>query len=180
MLILKRKFPNDNLRAILLCAVFGLPGIGAAQAAPAHAATPPHQPQPARAPDTVAAEFYGWYLDALFADQDPLSDRYERFNAYVARDLTKSLVERLGARPLPQTDYFLQTPAWQPGWRNGVRAAMLRRERGAAEVLVTLGGADAPARALLISMVLENGAWKIRRVRPADTLPGSSAEQLVI
>ena len=48
-----------------------------------------------RAPETVAAEFYGWYLQTLDADQDPLSDRYDRLNAYVAKPLVDQLVKRL-------------------------------------------------------------------------------------
>jgi hypothetical protein len=189
MLILKRNF-NMGSRppawratpsAMRLCAALSVTlalAIDVAHAAPARVNAP--AAQSARAPDTVAIEFYGWYLDALSADQDPLSDRYERFNTYVARDLTKSLVERLQTRPVPQSDYFLQTSAWQPAWRRGVRAVVLRRDRAAAEVLVTLSGFEAPTQALMLSMVLENGAWKIRRVMPAHTAAGSSAEQPVI
>lgn len=44
-----------------------------------------------------------------------------------------------------------------------VHAAVLRRERASAEVLVTLSGEEAPTQALLLTMVLESGAWKIRR-----------------
>ena len=171
MLIIKGKFPIFNLPALLLALL--LAAGSPARAADARAG--------AVAPDVVAAEFYGWYLDTLFADQDPLSDRYDRFNAYVAQDLTKSLVDRLQKKPPPQGDYFLQAAAYQPAWRRGVHAALLRRDRASAEVLVTLGGEDAPTQALLLTMVLERGAWKIRRVAPAERgLSESSAEQPVI
>jgi hypothetical protein len=167
MLILKGNF------LLLLRAV--LPGLLLCLLAPIVAVAA--SPEPARAPDAVAAEFYGWYLDALTADQDPLSDRHERFTAYVARELTQRLVERLRTPPLPETDYFLQARSYEPAWRRGLHTALLRREAGSAEVLVTLGGAGVPMRALVLTMGLEGGAWKIRRVRPA---PESSPERPAI
>jgi hypothetical protein len=186
MLILKGKFLSVK-RVVgplaILCACVCSVGADAAQAAePARAGSI----RPAAAPEHVAAEFYGWYLDVLAADQDPLSDRHERFTQYVARDLTTQLVRRLQQPPLPELDYFLQARDYRPAWQRNVATAVLRRGRDAADVLVTLGGGEggegsASAQALVLTMVLENGAWKVRRVAPAGRSPSeSSAEQPVI
>jgi hypothetical protein len=171
MLILKGKFLTVKRGAVacgVACALLagGCPATVAAAQSAERAATPT-----ARAPDSVAAEFYGWYLDVLSADQDPLSDRHERFSRYVARDLTGQLILRLQQPPLPELDYFLQARDYEPAWRRNVRTAVLRRVRDGAEVLVTLGGGDGPARVLVLTMVPENGAWKIRRVATADRGP---------
>jgi hypothetical protein len=136
----------------------------------------------ARAPDAVATEFYGWYLETLSADQDPLSDRYDIFTRYVAKELTARLVERLQGGRLPQRDYFTQSASYRPAWQRSVRAATMRQRAGAADVVVTLGDSNddgGPRQVLALSMVLEGGVWKIRQVVAVDA-SGSSAEQPVI
>jgi len=218
MLILKGNFIKDRAnvaRRSVLCA-----RLWTAAAAPVLAAvlailpaTAPAGPLAAvsagaaartqvRAPETVAAEFYRWYLETLAADQDPLSDRHERFTAYVARPLVEQLVQRLQARagspaaasdgrPLPDGaaggtladagagaaavggDYFLQSEHIDGAWlRSRVRAITVRQQARAAHVLVTLdvdGNDGAGAKhELLLTMVLEGGAWKIRHVNRAS------------
>jgi hypothetical protein len=172
MLILKEKFPILNFLALLLA--FMLAAAPGARALEVKSA--------ARAPEVVATEFYGWYLEALGADQDPLSDRYETFTRYVARELAARLVERLQTGRLPQRDYFTQSATYRPAWQRSVRAATMRQRAGTAEVLVTLGDTSdeaGPRQMLALSMVLENGAWKIRQVAAVDA-SRSSAEQPVI
>jgi hypothetical protein len=175
MLILKGKFPVFKLLGLLLALL--LAATAPARALETRAA--------GRAPDAVAVEFYRWYLETLGADQDPLSDRYETFTRYVSRELAARLVERLQGGRAPRSDYFTQSSSYRPAWQRGVRAATMRQRAGTADVLVALGdggeGDDnaGPRRVLALSMVLENGAWKIRRVISVDA-PGSSAEQPVI
>jgi hypothetical protein len=175
MLILKEKFPLHTRFARLLACLLA----AGASAQVLEAKTG------ARTPDAVAVEFYGWYLDTLSADQDPLSDRYDTFTRYVAKDLAARLVERLQGGRVPRSDYFTQSASYRPAWLRNVHAATMRQHAGTADVLVTLGGgADAhedsgPRQVLALSMVQENGAWKIRRVTSLDTAR-SSAEQPVI
>lgn len=163
MLIRKGNFLIVKLATVILAATLAWCATAAPAAAPA---TP-------RAPDAIAVEFYGWYLETLAADQDPLSDRYERFSGYVARELAARLVERLrGGRP-PEGDYFLQAAHYHGNWlRQRVHAVTVRqrsqgRER-LADVIVTLGAGAEPTRTLALAMVLEGGSWKIRHVNPAQ------------
>jgi hypothetical protein len=177
MLILKGNFVFSKLLAgigaVLMLTALTWMGARQAQAAPT-AQTPP---------DVVAAEFYGWYLETLGADQDPLSDRHATFNNYVARELVARLVERVrlqGGR-VPDTDYFLQSAGYQPGWQRHVAATTVRQRGGGADVIVTLGEDAGPRRVLALSMVQEAGIWKIRQVVLAEArVPKSSAEQLGI
>jgi hypothetical protein len=121
-----------------------------------------------RAPEAVATEFYGWYLQTLDADQDPLSDRYDRLNAYVAKPLVDQLVKRLQENNPQAGDYFLQSPRIQGAWLRGhVQAVTLRRQARSADVLVTLDGDGEAKHEVVLTMVLDNGTWKIRHVNRA-------------
>ena len=180
MLIRKGNFLKHNSVSLLLAgALAGLAGpVPAAAPAASTAAV-------VGAPDAVAAEFYGWYLATLDADQDPLSDRYERFNAYVAKPLVDQLLKRLqqaSAGPQPPGDYFLQSARIQGAWLHGrVRAVTLRRQARSADVLVTLDGDGDAKHELVLAMVLDKGMWKIRHVnRAALGTAESSASQPII
>lgn len=176
MLILKGNFHELKWFWLLLAAALACFS-GPLQAATAVGA--------ARAPDVVAAEFYGWYLDTLSADQDPLSDRYERFSSYVARPLVDQLAERLRSGPAlpaaaPAGDYFLKVASYRAAWLHARPRAMtvhqeINEKRRQAEVIVTLGEGSDARQVLGLGMVLENGAWKIRQVVRADPEPPESS-----
>ncbi|MCS0582168.1 hypothetical protein NX784_11245 [Massilia pinisoli] len=159
MLIHKGNFLKRKSASILLAAALtGFagplpPAHGAAIAAPT-----------VRAPEAVAAEFYDWFLATLDADQDPLSDRYERLHAYVAQPL----VDQLLARGQGAGDYFLQSSRIRGAWlRAPVRTAVLRRQARTADVLVTLDGGGDAQHDVVLTMALDNGTWKIRSVSRA-------------
>jgi hypothetical protein len=168
MLIRKGNFPSVKLWFAWIAMLLACAAAPQAQAAP-------------RAPDAVAVEFYGWYLDTLTADQDPLSDRYETFMRYVSKDLAARLVDRLKTGHLPESDYFIQALDYRQAWLRGVHAAVVRQSGGTAEVVVTLGKEGGAMRVLGLAMVLENGSWKVRHVAlvGSDFLK-SSADQPVI
>lgn len=182
MLILKGNFLIARFAVTVCSALLAWCSLAAPTAAPA-------APKP---PDAVAVEFYGWYLETLAADQDPLSDRHERFVTYVARDLAAQLVARMqdaqqgkGGR-MPDSDYFLQAAHYDGNWlRRQVHAVTVRqrslgRER-IADVIVTLGAGGEPVRTLALDMVLEGGSWKIRHVNPArEQGTESSLDQSII
>jgi hypothetical protein len=172
MLIHKGNFLKRKSAGLLLAAV--LAGV----AWPLPAAPNASTAAPVRAPDAVAAEFYGWYLETLSADQDPLSDRYERLNAYVARPLALQLLKRQPATG----DYFLQSARTDGAWLRGrVQAVVLRRQVRTADVLVTLNADGDAKHDLVLTMVLDNGTWKIRHVnRAALDVPESSPDRPTI
>ena len=134
-----------------------------------------------RAPEAVAAEFYGWYLQTLDADQDPLSDRYDRLNAYVAKPLVDQLVKRLQAQKVAAGDYFLQSSRIRAAWLRGrVQAVTVRRQARAADVLVTLDGDGDAKHELMLTMVLDNGIWKISHVNRSAIYAADSSPSLAV
>lgn len=169
MLILKEKFLVSKflslLAGVLMVGALAWMGAEQVQAAPLRQ----------MAPDAVAAEFYGWYLDTLGADQDPLSDRHATFNNYVAKELTARLIQRIDGGRVPDTDYFLQSSGYQSAWRRHVAATTVRQRGEGADVIVTLGGEDGAKRVLALAMVLEAGSWKIRQVVLAEARSGKSS-----
>lgn len=172
MLIRKGNFPKFKLWMAWLAML-----LACAMAVRAQAEARPA----ARAPDAVATEFYGWYLETLSADQDPLSDRYAIFTHYVAKDLADKLVERLRSKRTLDADYFIQSQDYRQDWMQRVHASVVRQNGASAEVVVTLGKEGSAMRVLGLAMVLENGAWKIRHVARVDgDLFKSSSEQSVI
>jgi hypothetical protein len=179
MLIHKGNFFKAILSGLLLAGLMG-PLAGPLAAAPVGKTTPPAAPL--RAPESVAAEFYDWYLQSLDADQDPLSDRYERLNAYVARPLVDRLLKRVQEQKASSADYFLQATRIQGAWlRARVQAVTLRRQARSADVLVTLDGDGDAKHELVLTMVLDNGTWKIRTVnRAALDMPESSPARPII
>ncbi|QJE00757.1 DUF3828 domain-containing protein [Massilia forsythiae] len=150
----------------LCCLGLAWPGASSLHAAPARPA----------APEAVATAFYGWYLDTLSADQDPLSDRHAVFSNYVAQALVARLVARLNGGGAPERDYFLQSPGYRSAWRGHVAATTVRRRAGAADVIVTLGEDGGAKRVLALAMVLEDGAWKVRQVALAEARSTESQE----
>jgi hypothetical protein len=154
---LKRK----SVSALLAAALVGLAGL-AGPLPPVHGAA--LAAATVRAPDAVAAEFYSWFLATLDADQDPLSDRYERLHAYVVQPLVDQLLKRgQGAG-----DYFLQSAHLRGAWlRAPVRTTTLRRQARVAAVLVTLDGGGDAQHDVVLTMELDNGTWKIRSVSRA-------------
>ncbi|WP_169926819.1 DUF3828 domain-containing protein [Massilia putida] len=173
MLIHKGNFLKLTLAGLLLAGLAGPLPAAPSRATPATAAI--------RAPEAVAAEFYDWYLQTLDADQDPLSDRYDRLNAYVARPLVDQLLQRLREQKAAG-DYFLQSSRIQAAWLRGrVQAVTLRRQARAADVLVTLDRDGDAKHELVLTMVLDNGIWKVRQVnRAALDATESSPSRAVI
>lgn len=173
MLILKENFSKLKLLGFVLWVLFACGAAAPCAGAATGSTAPP--------PDAVAAAFYDWYLDALSADQDPLSDRHERFTRYVARALVAHLVARMAVDmgAAPAADYFLKTPHYHSAWlRTRVRALTVARQARRAEVIVTLGEGSDARQLLGLAMVLEDGAWKIRDVeRAARDAPDTGAAE---
>jgi hypothetical protein len=180
MLIIKGNFPKSKLWMGWLSMMLACLLACAAQAAP-HADAPHVNTPSQRTPDAIAVEFYGWYLDTLSADQDPLSDRYATFTRYVAKPLAARLIERLKSGHPPESDYFIQSTGYREAWLRGLQAKLVRERGGTAEVRITLGQDERTMRVLALTMVLEDGAWKIRSVAlVGNDVFKSSTEQPVI
>ena len=123
----------------------------------------------ARKADLVANEFYGWYLDSLATDIDPLTDRRKQLATYVAKDLLAEIDRQSRSPDGMSEDYFLKAQDYLDDWQS-IRVSSKPTRRGTSKVvIVTLGAHPESRRSLEVTMIRENAAWKIRTVRLAKT-----------
>ena len=112
----------------------------------------------------VAEEFYGWYLERLASDVDPLSAEPDKLATYVSNDLINDIRRQITSGDGLSEDYFLKSQDYLDEWRSAHRASKPVRRGGKSVVTMTLGSHTTQAHRLEVSMVRENETWKIRRV----------------
>lgn len=117
--------------------------------------------------DVTATTFYQWYLNEIANDREPISDRPPYYDRHVAKALSGDLTKAMTSEDGIDEDYFLKAQDYLDKWVSTVNAAIVGTHSDSAEVLVTLGKSKASLQRLRVSMVVENGAWKIRKVRRA-------------
>lgn len=117
--------------------------------------------------EVVATEFYGWYLESLAADSEPLTTGRKQLATYVAKDLLREIDrQRRSPDGIPE-DYFLKAQDYLDEWKS-IRVSSKPTRRGTSIVVtVTLGADPESRRSLKLTMIQESAAWKIRTVRLA-------------
>lgn len=121
-----------------------------------------------QAPELVADEFYGWYLNTLAADEDPFAAKREKLATYVSKDLITEIARQISSADGISEDYFLKAQDYLDEWQFARRASKPVRRGSTRILLMTLGSKPENMRTFELSMILENGAWKIRRVKLKD------------
>lgn len=127
----------------------------------AHGAAPP-----IRAEVSTQA-FYQWYLSELSGDRDPFSDHPQQYGAHVSQALVKEISTAMNSAEGLDADYFLQAQDYLDDWLGSINTSVISHHPNSALVLVTLGRDKETIRRLRITLIVENGAWKIRKVRLA-------------
>lgn len=128
---------------------------------------------PNRSPNLVATEFYGWYLESLASDADPLTSKRAQLATYVSKALLADIDrQRRSPDGMPE-DYFLKAQDYLDDWRSHRESSQPIRSRTSRVVIVTLGGAPQSKRSLELTMVSENAAWKIRKVKLLPAKPNT-------
>lgn len=130
----------------------------------------PAYAKPTRAPELVADEFYGWYLDTLAADEDPLTDHREKLSFYVAKSLITDIERQINSADGISEDYFLKSQDYLVEWQSTRRASTPIRIGSTRVVEIALGSTTKGKHILELSMVRESGVWKIRQVRAKNTM----------
>jgi hypothetical protein len=121
----------------------------------------------ARSPEATAAAFYAWYLGALSTDKDPLRAKRPQLASYVSRDLIGELEGRTDRKDALEEDYFIQAQKALDDWRADIGVSKPLARRDTMVVVVSLGANGESGRVLVLTMIQEDGAWKIRKVQRA-------------
>ncbi len=118
----------------------------------------------ASSPEQVIRHFYQWYVQGLVNHRDP----FEKDRATLKRFATERLINAIDhMRKGPDGldgDYFLDAQDFDAEWgKNMTVASPIIKDKKAA-VEVELSSKEMGSRKLLVSLVLEGGAWKIDNV----------------
>ena len=116
-------------------------------------------------PEQRAAAFYTYYLQALTQHRFPLDDPGGPIRQFVAAPLLTELTRKAGSPDGLGSDYFLRVQDWPDDWPAHVVAGKSVRNGPSAATVVTLG-MGAGRRSVRVTLVKEEGVWKIRRVAP--------------
>lgn len=157
-----RDLPSHRCRlllTLLACVMLLVGQIASAQAA---------YGQSVQAPELIADEFYGWYLKTLASDEDPFAAKREKLATYVSKDLITEIARQINSVDGVSEDYFLKAQDYLDEWHSARRASKPVRHGAISILLITLGTKPENIRTVELSMILENGAWKIRRVKLKD------------
>ena len=148
---------------LLACAFLAFAGVHAVYAADGVT------PAPAATPEAAVRLFYPWYLDEMMKGRVPLTE--ERMRDYVSGDTLRDIAFMAkrpngGKRGL-QEDYFLRAKDYFDDWIDHIAVSDVTIAGDAASALVALGDPAQGTKRLALTLVREDGGWKISRVNEA-------------
>lgn len=109
-------------------------------------------------------QFYAWYLAALQRNGDPLSDDRSALAQRVSARLLREIQRRLDSPDGMEADYFLQAQDYDDQWIGHVRVGAIKTGARQARAMVDLGSHPETRHRLQLSLVREDGLWKISQV----------------
>lgn len=118
-------------------------------------------------PEAKVGAFYKWYLHALAQNHEPLIDDKQTLAQYVSRSLIKELEKRFHSADGLDADYFIQAQDYLADWEDNVAIGRADIKGKTATMVVTLGATQESKYRLGLTLIQENGLWKIRKIRRA-------------
>jgi hypothetical protein len=119
-------------------------------------------------PAQVAQAFYGWYLQELCADRNPIDGSPQVLQQYLSSALQAEIQAKIHSPDGLESDYFIKAQDYLGSWCKVVSARLLREHGSQAIVLVVLGDPGPETWRLQVTLWREHGrAWRIRRVAKA-------------
>ncbi|HEX8371151.1 MAG TPA: DUF3828 domain-containing protein [Chthoniobacterales bacterium] len=113
-------------------------------------------------PEVQITKFYAWYVKAVDAGKDPLSDNVSEMQKFVTKELLAK-IEKDSSEGM-DADYFLNAQDVDPTWAKGITVKNLKVKENSATADVQLSGKGFGISHLKLSLRLEKGAWKIDKV----------------
>jgi hypothetical protein len=124
---------------------------------------------PAATPEAAVRLFYPWYLGEMINGRVPFTE--ERMHDYVAEDTLRDIAFMMkrpngGKRGL-QEDYFLRAKDYFDDWADHIAVSQVTIDGDTASALVALGDPAQGTQFLALTLLREDGGWKILRVNEA-------------
>ena len=120
-----------------------------------------------KTPKESIRAFYHWYMTIVIAGKSPFQSKASELKQFVTKrflneiDKTNKENNGLGADP------FLQSQDTDNGWKSNITVTKLKTTGSTTTAEVELKGKNL-SRKLSVSMVREQGAWKLDQVTPID------------
>ena len=123
-------------------------------------------PSPAivQAPEAAVQAFYHNYLKLLVANKEPRTDDPTTYKAYVSKPLAREIERKIKGPDGLEADYFIQAQDYLDGWESNVAVSPARIDASQARTTVTLTAATGAPYRLAVTLIREDGAWRIRKV----------------
>ncbi len=121
----------------------------------------------AKTPEETIRSFYHWYIGSLIDGGSPMQTKRSEMKQFVTErflseiERTAKEVDGLGADP------FIQAQDFDNAWKSNIAVSNLKTTGSHATAGVELKGKDL-SRKLTVSLVREQGTWKLDQVRPID------------
>jgi uncharacterized protein DUF3828 len=148
---------------LLACAFFAFAGTHVVYAADGVT------PTPAATPEAAVRLFYPWYLGEMMKGGVPATDK--RMKDYVAEDTLRDIMFAMnfsnGGSVGAAKDYFLQAKNYFDDWADHIVVSEVTIDGDTASTLVALGDPAQGTQRLALTLVREDGGWKISRVNEA-------------
>ena len=120
-----------------------------------------------KSPKESIRAFYHWYMGIVIAGKSPMETSRSEMKKFVTErflneiDQTSKETNGLGADP------FLQSQDTDNDWQTNIIVSKLQTTGSTATAQVELKGKDL-SRKLSVSLVQEQGTWKLDQVKPID------------
>jgi hypothetical protein len=156
----------EKLRARPLLVGFTVPWLlliwvlGAQAQAPAAELPAVAAPNSGSTPQATLTAFYHWYLQAIAKDRNPVQDDRAKISDPVIRDIDRRLNSPQGL----DEDYFTQAQDYLDDWLTNIVVSDVKTDGKAATAVVTLGRTKDSRHRLAVTLIDEEGNWKISGV----------------
>jgi len=153
-----------NLKASVICAVM--------LAASATYVTA----QTGDTPEGRVQNFYGWYLKAMVAEQDPTKDKAAT-NSHLSTRFSRWYYSKAGQNA--DSDAFVDSQEWDDAWADNIEVgkAVITGNKAVVKVMLS-APPDESVMTLQVSLVKEAGKWKVDRVKALYEKKGTGTERM--
>ena len=121
----------------------------------------------AKTPEQAIRNFYHWYMGELITGGSPMQTKRSEMKQFVTERFLKEIdqwskeANGLGADP------FIQAQDFDNAWKSNIAVSNLKTTGSHATAAVKLKGKGL-SRKLTVSLVREQGTWKLDQVIPVD------------
>ena len=121
----------------------------------------------AKTPEETIRAFYHWYMTAVIAGESPMQTKRREIKQFVTNRFLNEIDQTTKEDKGVGADPFLQSQDTDDAWKSNIVVSSLKTTGSTATAKVELKGKDL-SRKLSVSLVREQGTWKLDQVKPID------------